>query len=139
MCCLCLFQGRVAGLLWPRPFLNKLSIALSNRKFCERHKHPLHTEPIQWNFFGTKFRANPRYMVLLCPPSLPALASSLSLCVPCVGLTYHAEVIRHERDISNAGSVELIIATYQAKLVPPPPHGITAHAHGGRLTYVSLF
>ncbi len=32
-----LFQGRVAGLLRPRPFLNKLSNALVSRKFCERH------------------------------------------------------------------------------------------------------
>jgi hypothetical protein len=39
MCCLCLIQGRVAGLLQPRPFLNKLSIAQSNRKFCERHNN----------------------------------------------------------------------------------------------------
>jgi hypothetical protein len=30
-------QGRVAGLLRPRPFLNKLSIALVSRKFCEWH------------------------------------------------------------------------------------------------------
>ncbi len=35
--CLCLFQGRVAGLLRPRPFLNKLSNALVSRKFCEQH------------------------------------------------------------------------------------------------------
>jgi hypothetical protein len=33
VCCLCLLQGRVAGLLWPRPFLNKLSNALFIRKF----------------------------------------------------------------------------------------------------------
>ncbi len=32
-----MFQGRVAGLLWPRPFLNKLSNALVSRKFCELH------------------------------------------------------------------------------------------------------
>ncbi len=36
MCCLCLLQGRVVGLL-PRPFLHKLSIALVSRKFCEQH------------------------------------------------------------------------------------------------------
>jgi hypothetical protein len=35
-CCLCLFQCRVAGLLRPRPFLNKLSIVQRSRKFCER-------------------------------------------------------------------------------------------------------
>ncbi len=40
-CCLCLFQGRVAGLLRPRPFLNKLSNALASRKFCERHNQHL--------------------------------------------------------------------------------------------------
>jgi hypothetical protein len=35
---LCLFQGRVAGLLQPRPFLNKLSNALVIRKFCEQQR-----------------------------------------------------------------------------------------------------
>jgi len=39
LCCLCLLQGRFAGLLRPRPFLNKLSNALVSRKFCERHKY----------------------------------------------------------------------------------------------------
>ncbi len=38
VCCLCLLQGRVAGLLRPRPFLNKLSNALVSRKFCEWNK-----------------------------------------------------------------------------------------------------
>ncbi len=34
---LCLLQGRDAGLLGPRPFLNKLSSALVSREFCEQH------------------------------------------------------------------------------------------------------
>jgi hypothetical protein len=37
VCCLCVLQGRVGGLLRPRPFLNKLSNALFSRKFCEAH------------------------------------------------------------------------------------------------------
>jgi hypothetical protein len=39
---LCLLQGRVAGLLQPRPFLNKMSNALVSIKFCERHTDPQH-------------------------------------------------------------------------------------------------
>jgi hypothetical protein len=34
---LLLEQGRVAGLLRPRPFLYKMINALVSRKFCERH------------------------------------------------------------------------------------------------------
>ncbi len=37
--CLSLLQGRVAGLLRPRPFIHKLSNALVSRKFCERHNY----------------------------------------------------------------------------------------------------
>ncbi len=44
-----LLQGRVAGLLRPRPFLNKLSIALSSRKFCERHTTDVFPVFQKWN------------------------------------------------------------------------------------------
>ncbi len=48
-------QGWVAGLLWPRPFLKKLSKAQSNIKFCERHKgaQPVSTTPVA--NFSTSF------------------------------------------------------------------------------------
>jgi hypothetical protein len=69
MCCLCLFLGRVASLLWPRPFLNKLNNALFSRKFCERHNYSFKSIEIAIKF-KYKIVENKTYEVTLLTESI---------------------------------------------------------------------